>query len=112
MTPTSFTCGATAGSCVPQPVSLGSATDVVVLELFATGVRHLSSLSNIFAQINGISVPVLFAGAQPQYTGLDQINVQVPGYLAVFGQVNVAITVRDTVNNVTVTANVVTIAVQ
>jgi uncharacterized protein (TIGR03437 family) len=84
------TCGA--GGCTPQPISLGAATDTVVLELFGTGVRHVASPSAVTATINGISLPVQFAGAQGQFTGEDQINVQLPYNLSASGTVNLVLT--------------------
>jgi uncharacterized protein (TIGR03437 family) len=84
------TCGA--GGCTPQPISLGAATDTVVLELFGTGVRHVASPSAVTATINGISLPVQFAGAQGQFTGEDQINVQLPYNLSAGGTVNLVLT--------------------
>ena len=84
------TCGA--GGCTPQPISLGAATDTVVLELFGTGLRHVASPSAVTATINGISLPVQFAGAQGQFTGEDQINVQLPYNLSASGTVNLVLT--------------------
>jgi len=49
-------------------------------------------------------VPVVFAGPQGQFTGLDQINVQLPASLAGKGEVDVVLTVDGVVAN-TVRAN-------
>lgn len=59
----------------PRTVDLStSPTDKVYIILYGTGFRR-HSLNPVIATINGISVPVLFAGAQNQYPGLDQINI-------------------------------------
>jgi uncharacterized protein (TIGR03437 family) len=77
----------------PVPISMGSPTDTVVLELFGTGLRHVSSLSAVTAMIDGQSLPVQFAGAQGQFTGEDQVNVQLPHSLAGSGTVSLVLTV-------------------
>jgi uncharacterized protein (TIGR03437 family) len=80
------------GGCVPVPISLGSSNDTVVLELFGTGLRNVSSASAVTATINGQSVAVQFAGAQGQFAGEDQINVQLPHSLAGSGTVSLVLT--------------------
>jgi uncharacterized protein (TIGR03437 family) len=84
--------------------------DTVVVELFGTGLRHLSSLSAISAQINGQNAAVLYAGEAPGYTGEDQVNVQIPP--GVTGQASLVLTVQDTVNNIATTSNTVTLDIQ
>jgi uncharacterized protein (TIGR03437 family) len=91
---------------ITQPISLGLPTDTVYLELFGTGIRHVSALSAVTVQIGNLALPALYAGAQGQYAGLDQINVQLPHSLAGSGTVNVVVTVEGD------TANTVTIAIQ
>jgi uncharacterized protein (TIGR03437 family) len=83
-----------------------SANTTVYLILYGTGIRNRSSLANVTININGTDVPVLYAGLQPSYEGLDQINVQLPQSLSGSGQVNVILTVDGQ------TANVVTIDIQ
>jgi len=102
-----FTAGA-AGGWAPQPISLGAPSDTVVLVLFGTGIRHLSSASAVTAMINGQSLPVLYAGAQGQFTGEDQINVQLPHSLAGSGTVSLVLTV----NNALAPSNTVTIDIE
>ena len=94
-----FSCGSAAGSCAAQPISLGAPGDTVVVELFGTGLRHASAVG---VQINGQGVPVLYAGPQGGYTGLDQINVQIPRSLAGSGPASVVVTVPDGVASNTV----------
>jgi uncharacterized protein (TIGR03437 family) len=62
-------------------------------------------------QINGQTVPFQYAGAQGDI-GLDQLNVQLPYSLAGSGQVSLVLSMQDTVDNVTVTSNTVTLNIQ
>jgi uncharacterized protein (TIGR03437 family) len=105
-----FTCG-TQG-CIPQPISLGSATDAVYLELYATGIRHVSAFSAVTVQIGSLTLPAQYAGARGQYGGLDQINVLLPRSLAGSGTVTVVATVDDAVQNIAAAANTVTVVIQ
>ncbi len=110
-----FTCSSS--GCVPEPIKVASG-DTVVVEFFGTGLRHLSSLSAIGASfsngqgVNMQNVAVQYAGSQNGYKGLDQVNVQIPQSLAGSGELNVALTVQDVVNNVSATSNTVTINIQ
>jgi len=63
-----FTC--TASTCQLTPIPLGANLSVTLV-LYGTGIRNRSSLSNVTANINGINVPVLYAGSQPTYQGFD-----------------------------------------
>ena len=104
---------------MPVPISLGSPTDTVVLELFGTGLRHVSSASAVTATINGQTLPVQFAGAQGQFPGEDQINVQLPHSLAGSGTVSLVLTTTVSANglaaydsNTTSSSNTVTIDIE
>ena len=55
--------------------------------------------------INDVSVPVLYAGPQPGFTGLDQVNVAMILSLRGSGESNVVLTVDGQMSN-TVTINV------
>ncbi len=83
----------TSGPCTAVPIDLGSATDQVVLELFGTGIRGRSSLSNVTCTVGSLAAPIGYAGAQSQFVGVDQVNVTLPRGLASAGLVNVALTV-------------------
>ena len=74
---------------VPTPIDLGPATDQVFLILFGTGTRFRSSLPNVSARIGGVDAPVLFVGAQGDFVGLDQINLQLPRSLIGRGEVEI-----------------------
>jgi uncharacterized protein (TIGR03437 family) len=95
----------TSAGCVATPIQL-SANNTVYLILFGTGIRNRSSLANVTANVGGTNVPVLYAGAQPNFEGLDQVNVTLPAGLSGSGTVNVVLTVDGQVSNV------VTIAIQ
>ncbi len=79
---------------IAKPLDLGPEADSIFLVLFGTGLRFRSSLSGITATIEGTSAEVLFAGAQTDFVGMDQINVRVPRSLATMtGDVNVVLAV-------------------
>lgn len=87
----------------PLPIDLGPESDQVFLVLFGTGFRFNSGLAAVNATIGGIEAPVTFAGAAPDYIGLDQANLLLPRSLAGKGAVNVSLTVEGkTTNLVTV----------
>ena len=92
-------------TCQATPLALNSAS-TTYLVLYGTGIHNRSSLTNVTATINGISVPVLYAGSQSTYDGLDQVNVSLPASLSGSGEVNVVLTVDGQ------TSNVVTVDIQ
>jgi len=73
-------------SCLSTPISLGPSTDTVYVTLYGTGIRGANQVQ---VDVAGQSVPVLFAGAQGQYQGLDQINISLPASLAATGEASV-----------------------
>lgn len=76
-----------------HPIDPGTAQRPNHLVLFGTGFRKRSSLSNVQVRIGGIICQVDYAGAQPQYIGLDQMNVVVPSSTRGSGEVNLLVTV-------------------
>jgi uncharacterized protein (TIGR03437 family) len=84
-----FSCNAS--GCVTAPINLASG-GTVYLSLYGTGIRHVSSPANVVCTIGGVSVPVLYAGPQGTYSGLDQVNVQLPISLLGRGEVDVIVT--------------------
>ena len=97
-----FQCNA-GGTCVSAPLNLGQPGDQLALTLYGTGLRNSSGLANATATVDGARATLLYVGAQPQYPGLDQVNLIVPPSLAGAGEVPVVLTVDGQ------TANVVTI---
>jgi hypothetical protein len=80
-------------NCVPIPISLGSTTDDVLLELSGTGICGVSSVvapcpnCGYVAVSVGGGFTVLYAGPQAaggprSFYGLDQVNIVLPHYLA------------------------------
>jgi uncharacterized protein (TIGR03437 family) len=98
-----FQCAAS--GCVSTPIQL-SANTTVYLVLYGTGIRNRSSLANVTANISGMNVPVLYAGSQSSFAGLDQVNLALPLSLSGSGEVNIVLSVDGQ------TANVVTINIQ
>jgi len=99
-----FQCPA-ASACLATPISL-TANTTVYLILYGTGIRTRSSLGNVTANIGGTNVPVLYAGPQPSFEGLDQVNLTIPLSLKGSGEANIVLTVDGQ------TANVVTVNIQ
>ncbi len=69
---------------------LGNGSDRVFLVLFGTGLRFNRSVS---ATLGGFNAPVLFAGAQNDFAGLDQINIEIPRNLVGRGDVELLLLV-------------------
>jgi uncharacterized protein (TIGR03437 family) len=91
--------------CTSTPIALG-ASSTVYLSLYGTGIRNRTSLANVTVNINGTNVPVLYAGPQSGFEGLDQVNVALPSSLTGSGEVNVVLVVDGQ------TANVVNVNIQ
>jgi uncharacterized protein (TIGR03437 family) len=96
---------ATSDGVVAAPIGMGVATDRVFLTLFGTGLQAAGT-KGVTATIGGVNAPVLFAGPQGGFAGLDQVNVQVPAGLAGKGNVSVQLNVSG------VAANPVQVTVQ
>jgi uncharacterized protein (TIGR03437 family) len=94
---TFFACQAAALSCVSSPLSLGSSTDTVYVTLYGTGIRGAKSVT---AYVAGQSVPVLYAGAQGSFAGLDQVNITIPNSLAGTGEASVYLIADGQMSNV------------
>lgn len=94
--------------------------EAVYLLLFGAGLHAASNsdgngsngvAENVSATINGVTVPVLFAGKAPGFAGLDQLNLQLTSGVPAGTNLNLVITVNDGEGNL-LTANTVLIAVQ
>ena len=90
--------------CTTSPIDVSS--DAVVLALYGTGIRGRSGVAAVTCAIGGVAVPVLYAGPQPEFPGLDQVNVTLPRSLAGKGLVTVNVVVDGR------TANPVQIAIR
>jgi uncharacterized protein (TIGR03437 family) len=91
---TVFVCDPTA-ICHPVPIDVGIDAPVT-LELYGTGIRGGKTVT---ATIGGQQVPVDYAGAQPQYPGLDQVNLPLILSLRGAGTVDVVVTVDGQSSN-------------
>lgn len=85
------------------PLDLGSEGEQMVLLLFGTGFRGFTS--SVEVTIGGVAATVVGVAAQPEFVGLDQLNVIVPRELAGRGEVEVRVTIDGKL------ANVVTIVI-
>ncbi|MFN0109606.1 MAG: hypothetical protein ACKVZH_12185 [Blastocatellia bacterium] len=81
------------GRYVAAPIDLGAATDQVFLLFFGTGWRLRSSLSGVTVTIGGTAAEVLFAGAQGDFVGLDQVNLRLPQSLKGRGDVAISLSI-------------------
>ena len=81
------------------PVDPGGPGDSLVLALYGTGIRGRGSLDRVTCTIGGSVAPVLYAGPQTQYPGLDQVNVLVPRNLGSQPAANVLLTVDSAAAN-------------
>jgi uncharacterized protein (TIGR03437 family) len=86
------------------PIDLSAGVQTVLL-LYGTGIRGRSSPDAVQAQVGGVHAIVDYAGAQPAYSGLDQVNLRLPQELAGRGEVVITLTVDSVAAN-QVTVNV------
>src|SRR5262245_35317622 len=84
---------ATQNRTVAIPIDLGPESDQVFLLLFGTGIKFHSGLSAVKARIGGADATVSFAGAQGDFVGLDQVNVNLPRSLRGRGAVDIVLMV-------------------
>ena len=88
----------TSGRFATKPIDLGPTGDHVFLILFLSGIRPDSGGNNNLAEIVRLQmgadeVVPLYVGLQPDFTGLDQINAEIPRSLIGRGKVNVSVSV-------------------
>ena len=77
------------------PVSL--APNAVYLILYGTGIRGAGS--DVSVTIQGTEAHVTYSGPQPDFPGLDQINVLLPKSLTGSGLVNIVLTASGLESN-------------
>ena len=87
---------APAGSRMAIPIDLGGPERQSVLVLFGTGIRA-GGLIEVF--VDGERQQVLFADAQGQFIGLDQVNVELSPTLAGVGLADVVVVVDGFASN-------------
>jgi uncharacterized protein (TIGR03437 family) len=107
VTPALFTLDATglaaayvtrSGSSAIEPVTpivIMPGDQQTFLILFGTGIRAAGPVG-VRVQIQGIFVPTFYAGPQPQFAGLDQVNVLLPQTLTGMGEVSIGLIANGT----------------
>jgi uncharacterized protein (TIGR03437 family) len=80
------------GQLVPTPIDLGPEGEQVYLVLYGTGLRFRTGIGSVTATVGGYAASVVYAGPQPQFAGLDQVNVLIPRAAQGAGDVDVTIT--------------------
>lgn len=93
----------TESGCEAKPLQ---AREQNVLVLFGTGIRNRRTPGDVRVTVGGVPVDVLYAGPQPTYIGLDQVNVLLPKDFPVTGVATVRLTVEGRI------ANAVTVLLQ
>lgn len=90
----------------PRPIDLGPEGDRVFLILFLSGIRLAADPNgdgnlneSIGVVIAGGVEPVAFAGEQGSFSGLDQVNLELPRVLAGRGRINLAVTAGGFASN-------------
>jgi uncharacterized protein (TIGR03437 family) len=91
---------------VSPQIDLGPPNEQVFLVLFGTGLRGRSAPSAVTVTVGGENAEVTFAGAQPDFAGLDQVNARLPRTLAGRGSVNLVVTVDGQATTNAYTVNV------
>ena len=86
------------GAIVALPIDVTPQSGQVFLILYGTGIRGAQA-EQVAATIGGVNVPILFAGPQGSFVGLDQVNVQVPAALAGRGDVAIVVIVAGQAAN-------------
>jgi uncharacterized protein (TIGR03437 family) len=76
--------------CSPIPVDLSTGA-AVYLSLYGTGIRGRDPETPMAVKVGATTVPVLYAGPQGSFEGLDQVNVLLPESLRGSGLVEIAI---------------------
>lgn len=92
-------------SLAANPINMGSSTDEVYLVLYGTGIQAAGTAGTTVT-VDGVKAPVVYAGSQNQFPGLDQVNALLPASLAGKGTVEVQLTAGG------VAANAVQVVIQ
>ena len=100
-----FNCTSPPLLCTATAIDLGPPSTIVYLELFGTGIRGRTSLSGVSVTLGGTAMQVSYAGTQPTYAGLDQVNVLLDRSLIGKGTLPLQLTV-DGVQANPVTVNI------
>jgi len=92
----------------PRPVDPGTTEQPNFLVLFGTGFRVAAVMNPNDAKgvaeayeatVQGVPVPLLYAGPAPGFIGLDQLNLTLPPELSGFGEVDILIRSQSRASN-------------
>ena len=83
----------TNGDGTPRVVAAGADVAPNYLVLFGTGFRNRSSLYGLQVFIGNVAAKIQYAGAQPSFVGLDQLNLELPRELRGRGEIELVLTV-------------------
>ncbi|HNG34125.1 MAG TPA: Ig-like domain-containing protein [Blastocatellia bacterium] len=94
---------------IPKPIDLGPAGEIVVLVLYATGLKNARNTDGNLGNGAAESVRVLLGGieltpdyvAPSQFVGVEQVNVLLPRSLVKRGRVNLSLAVLNPVSSKT-----------
>ena len=84
--------------CIAERLEVSDDRPVYV-SLYGTGIRGANSLSTVRVVVGSTSLPVQYAGPHPQFPGLDQVNVRLPGSLRGQGEVDLTLTIDGVASN-------------
>ncbi len=87
-----------ADSCSAIPIDLNGPGERVYLVLYGTGLGDQSP-TGTSVLVGSLLLTPSYAGPQPQFPGLDQVNVLLPASLAGAGFVNVAVSSGQSISN-------------
>lgn len=94
-----FLCNGVPVVCAPAPVNLGNPGDTNYLILYATGIRNHAASQPLRVLIQGREAEIDYAGAQPEFLGLDQVNVMIPYSLKGMGNATLQLMVGGVAAN-------------
>ncbi len=83
---------------VGNPIELRDGEETFLV-LYGTGLKQRSALTAVKALIGGLETEVLYAGAQGQYAGLDQLNLRIPPALSGVGEIIVELELDGRLTN-------------
>jgi uncharacterized protein (TIGR03437 family) len=85
---------AQSGLLIPLPLDFGSPDDELYLSLYGTGFAD-SNAGTVSLTLVSKATPILYAGPQGQFPGLDQINIALPRFLRTESFVDLQLQVRS-----------------
>lgn len=84
---------------VAVPVDVSNPVEQVYLILYGTGFRYHTGLSEVIARLDGVEMPVLFAGPLEGFVGSDQCNIRLPNSLVGRGSMEISLLVEGKASN-------------